>query len=148
MTPEQITQVKASWEKVKPASESVAGLFYGRLFELDPSYRALFKGDMQDQGRKLMAMISTAVHSLDDLGAILPAVQQLGERHVGYGVVAADYDVVGEALLWTLAQGLGEDFDEDLKEAWTLTYTTLAGVMTEAAANTTVNTAANTTGRA
>ena len=137
MTPEQVTRVKASWEQVKPAGDAVAGLFYGRLFQLDPGLEKLFTGDMTKQGRKLMSMIGTAVNSLDRLEAVLPAVQALGQRHAGYGVKDADYDTVGEALLWTLGEGLGDAYTPDLKAAWTETYTTLAGAMKEAAGDAT-----------
>ncbi|UCE75831.1 MAG: hemin receptor [Gammaproteobacteria bacterium] len=134
MTPEQTMLVKSSWEKVLPISDKAAELFYGRLFELDPDLKSLFKGDMEEQGRKLMRMISTAVAALDRLEAIVPAVQQLGVRHVGYGVKDEHYDTVGAALLWTLQQGLGEGFTADVKEAWTSVYGVLAGTMKSAAA--------------
>ncbi len=133
MTPEQITLVKNSWAQVAPISEQAAELFYGKLFELNPDYRALFKGDMKSQGKMLMSVLNTAVTSLDKLDKIVPVVQDLGRRHVDYGVKDEDYAVVGEALLWTLGQGLGEGFTDDVKEAWTITYTTLADVMIDAA---------------
>ncbi|MEM9254535.1 MAG: globin family protein [Pseudomonadota bacterium] len=132
MTPEQVTLVKDTWAQVKPIADQAAELFYGRLFELNPDYKALFKGDMTNQGKMLMSMLNTAVASLDRLETIVPAVQALGQRHVGYGVKDEDYDTVGEALLWTLGQGLGDGFTEPVKEAWTETYTTLASVMIEA----------------
>ena len=134
MTPEQALLVKSSWEKVLPISDKAAELFYGRLFELDPDLKSLFKGDMEEQGRKLMRMIGTAVAALDRLEAIVPAVQQLGVRHVGYGVKDAHYDTVGAALLWTLQQGLGDGFTAEVKEAWTSVYGVLAGTMKSAAA--------------
>ncbi|MCM2369566.1 globin family protein [Aporhodopirellula aestuarii] len=138
MTPEQVTLVKESWEQVKPISEQAAELFYGRLFTLDPSLKSLFKGDMSEQGKKLMATISLAVASLDRLETILPTVQALGQKHAAqYNVPESSYATVGEALIWTLGQGLGEGFTEDVKEAWLLTYTTLSNAMlsgTEAAA--------------
>ncbi|OYP38224.1 globin family protein [Rhodopirellula sp. MGV] len=133
MTPEQITLVQTSWEKVKPISEQAAELFYGKLFELDPSLRPLFKGDMKEQGKKLMATLNLAVVSLTKLEEILPAVQDLGRRHVQYGVPDESYQTVGQALLWTLGQGLGDDFTDDVKTAWTVTYVTLSNVMLEAA---------------
>lgn len=132
MTPEQVTMVKDSWAQVAPIAEQAAELFYGRLFELNPGYRALFKGDMKEQGKMLMSMLNTAVISLDRLDAIVPAVQALGQRHVGYGVKPDDYATVAEALLFTLEKGLGDAFTDEVKEAWTLTYSTLAGVMIEA----------------
>lgn len=132
MSPEQIELVQSSWEKVKPISEQAAELFYGRLFELDPSLKQLFKGDMKDQGKKLMDTLNVAVTSLTKLDTILPVVQDLGRRHVQYGVPESSYSTVGDALLWTLQQGLGEVFTEEVKAAWTQTYVTLSTVMIDA----------------
>lgn len=135
MTPQQIQLVKSSWAKVLPIKEQAAALFYNKLFELDPSLKSLFKGDMQEQGRKLMAMINTAVNALDKIDAIAPAVQDLGRRHVNYGVQEKDYDTVGNALIWTLEQGLGPAaFNASIKEAWVAVYSLLADAMKEAAA--------------
>ncbi len=133
MTPEQVALIKSSWSKVTPIAEQAAELFYGKLFELDPSVKPLFTGDMKEQGRKLMAMISTAVNGLDRLPDIVPAVQELGRRHVGYGVKDEHYDTVGAALLWTLEQGLGDDFTPETKAAWAEVYGVLATTMKDAA---------------
>lgn len=133
MTPETIALVRGSWQQVLPIRDAAAELFYGRLFELDPSLRGMFKGDMAEQGRKLMAIINTAVASLDDLGPILGAVEDMGRRHVGYGVTEAHYDTVGSALVWTLEKGLGEQFTVAVRDAWLETYATLASAMKRAA---------------
>lgn len=134
MTPQQIALVQATWAQVMPIRDQAAELFYGKLFEMDPAVKPLFKGDMKAQGQKLMTMISTAVAGLTRLDQLVPAVQDLGRRHVGYGVKDAHYDTVGAALLWTLETGLGPAFTAETKEAWAATYGTLAGVMKEAAA--------------
>ncbi|MFZ5574245.1 MAG: globin family protein [Pseudomonadota bacterium] len=133
MTPEKIALVRSSWQLVLPIKDKAAQLFYGQLFEIDPSLRSMFKGDMAEQGRKLMAIINTAVNSLDDLGPILGAVQDMGRRHVAYGVTEAHYDTVGKALIWALGKGLGEQFTPAVKDAWIETYTTLASAMKQAA---------------
>ena len=134
MTPEQIELVKSSWEKVFPIADKAAELFYGKLFELNPELKTLFKGDMSEQGRKLMAILNTAVNSLDKLDSIVPAVQDMGRRHADYGVKNEDYDTVGEALIWTLGQGLGDGFTGEVKEAWVATYTLVATTMKTAVA--------------
>ena len=134
MTPEQITLIKDSWGKVLPISETAAELFYGKLFELDPSLKPLFKGDIKEQGVKLMKMLNTVVNSLDKLDTIVPAVQNLGAGHVKYGVKDEHYDTVAGALLWTLGKGLGDGFTDEVKEAWSVAYTILADTMKEAAA--------------
>ena len=135
MTPESKRLVQNSWAAVIPIADVAAALFYGRLFELDPSLRHMFRGDMREQGKKLMQMITVAVKGLDRLDQIVPAVEALGRRHVGYGVQDSHHAVVGDALLWTLGQGLGDAFTPEVRSAWAETYWTLAAVMQRAAAN-------------
>jgi len=133
MTPRQIGLVRSSWDKVLPISKTAAELFYGKLFELDEDLKPLFKGDLTEQGEKLMTMLDTVVGSLDNLEAVIPAAQASGARHAGYGVTDEMYDTVAEALIWTLGQGLGDDFTDDVKDAWVTAYVILSGVMKEAA---------------
>ena len=134
MTPEQKQLVKDSWAQVLPIKEAAADLFYGRLFVIYPEVRPLFKGDIKEQGRKLMAMLDTAVNSLDNIEELIGPLKHAGMAHAGYGVKAEDYDKVGACFLWTLEQGLGDAFTPDVREAWTEVYTTVAGVMIEGAA--------------
>jgi hemoglobin-like flavoprotein len=133
MTPQQVAQVQASFAEVAPIAEQAAGLFYGRLFEMAPETRALFKGDMTVQGEKLMSAIATVVDSLGEIETIVPVVQDLAKRHVAYGVAPEHYQVVGAALLWTLEQSLAEAFVPELRDAWAAAYGTLAEVMVAAA---------------
>lgn len=133
MTPRQIELVQSTWADVEPIADTAARLFYRRLFEIAPEVRPLFKTSIAEQGDKLMKTLALAVGSLTKLETIVPAVEALGRRHNDYGVVAQHYDKVAEALLWTLEQGLGERFTAEVREAWTATYLTLAGVMITAA---------------
>jgi hemoglobin-like flavoprotein len=132
VTPQQIALVQASWKQVQPIAKQAAALFYSRLFTLEPSLKRLFKGDMQEQGRKLMQMISVAVNSLARLEGIAPAVRALGRRHAGYGVEPRHYALVEAALIWTLEQGLGKDFSEQDEDAWRTAYRVLATTMQQA----------------
>ena len=134
MTPEQIVLVQRSWRQVLPIADTAAEMFYTKLFSMDPALKPLFNGDMKTQGRKLMAMIGTAVNGLGKLDNLVPAVQDLGRRHVKYGVKDAYYDTVAGALLWTLEQGLGDGFTPDVKSAWVTVYGVLATTMKDAAA--------------
>jgi hemoglobin-like flavoprotein len=117
---------------VAPIADIAAELFYARLFEIDPTLKPMFRGDMKEQGRKLMQMLSVAVNGLNSLDRIVPAIQDLGKRHVGYGVREQDYRTVGTALLWTLEQGLGSEFTPDVREAWTAVYMLVANTAIEA----------------
>src|SRR3972149_578482 len=133
MTPKQIQLVQNSWKQVVPISDKAAELFYGRLFQLEPSYRRLFTSDQQEQGRKLMQMITVAVNGLPKLDTIVPAVEDLGRRHLDYNVTEEMYDTVGEALLWTLKQGLGPAFASDIPHSGSRNSSRIFPIMASAA---------------
>jgi hemoglobin-like flavoprotein len=134
MTSRQIELVQSSFRSITPIAEQAAALFYARLFELDPSLRPLFRGDLPSQSRKLMDTLSLAVSNLDRAAVLLPMVRQLGTRHVSYGVRDHHYATVGDSLLWTLRQSLGAEFTREVEDAWTETYALLANTMRAAAA--------------
>jgi hemoglobin-like flavoprotein len=124
-----ITDVQSSWKSVEAIGPQAAALFYQNLFAADPSLRPLFKGDMEEQGKKLIQMIGAAVNKLHDIDTLVPILQNLGKRHGGYGVQDAHYQTVGGALLLTLEQGLGSAFTPAVKHAWTEVYGVMASVM-------------------
>lgn len=129
MTPRQIALVQETFQRIQPVLEQAAALFYDRLFALEPDLKPLFKGDIDQQGRKLMLVIATAVHNLHRLEDIAAALQALGRRHAGYGVREGHFGLVAVALLWALERGLGEAFTDEVEEAWTVAYMELATIM-------------------
>ena len=129
MTPDQVKAIQDSFKLVAPISDQAAAMFYGRLFDIAPAVKPLFRGDMTEQGRKLMATLGVVVNSLGNLEAVLPAASALAKRHVDYGVTADHYTPVGAALLWTLEKGLGEQWTPQLAEAWGAAYTLLSNYM-------------------
>jgi hemoglobin-like flavoprotein len=134
LTQAQIALVQNSFAVVAPIADDAAALFYRRLFEIDPTLKAMFKDDMAEQRRKLMQMLSAAVKGLNHIDRLIPVVEDLGRRHVNYGVEEHHYDTVGSALLWTLEKGLGAAFTPDVREAWATVYGLLASTMARAAA--------------
>lgn len=133
MKPTQVKHVQDSFALVVPIAEKAAEIFYDKLFELDPSLKKLFKTDTREQGKKLMTMIGTAVGGLHHLDKIVPVVQDLGRRHVSYGVTTDHYDTVAVALLYTLEVGLGDAWTPEVKDSWVEVYTLLSDTMKEAA---------------
>jgi nitric oxide dioxygenase len=129
-----ISLVQQSFARVAPIADTAADLFYTRLFQLDPSLRPMFPGDLREQKKKLMTMLTVAVNGLTRLDQIVPAVRELGRRHAAYGVKPEHYDTVATALLWTLEQGLGDAFTPEVRAAWVEVYTLLARTMQNAAA--------------
>jgi len=133
LTPQQIVLVQASFRTVQPMSATAGELFYKRLFEIEPEVAALFKGDVGRQGREFMQVLAVAVGGLSNVTTLVPMVQQLGVRHAAYGVQARHYDAVRQALLYTLAVILQDDYTDDVRAAWATAYAMLAGIMKEAA---------------
>lgn len=133
MTLEQINLVQTSWTKVAPISDTAANLFYGRLFEIAPEVKPLFPVEMSGQKKKLMQTLGYVVGGLNNLDGIVGAVRELGVRHVDYKVTPEMYGSVGAALLWTLQQGLGDDFTPEVGEAWETAYGILSSTMIDAA---------------
>lgn len=112
MSPEQIHLVRQSFAQVAPVAAKAGALFYAKLFARDPAISGLFaSSDMNEQARKLLDMIGSAVRMLGQPEQLDAALRALGKRHAGYGVEAAHYDTVGAALLDTLAEALGGAFN-------------------------------------
>jgi nitric oxide dioxygenase len=134
MTPQDIKLIQDSFAKVAPIADQAAALFYGRLFEIAPEVRSLFKADISEQGKKLMATLGVAVASLEKFDALKPVLEDLARRHVAYGVSDDHYAPVGAALIWTLQQGLGESFTDATRDAWLVAYTAIVDTMKAATA--------------
>ena len=133
MTPHQVDLVQRTWSQVVPLGADAVRMLYDRIFFLDPSLRRLFRSDMKEQERKVMAMMTFAVNGLRRLDQLVPTVEALGRRHGAYGVKDGHYDTVAAALLWTLEQGLGDAFTPAVREAWTQAFGILANTMKDAA---------------
>ena len=134
LTGNQIRLIKKSWEVFRTMNPLIIGdVFYSKLFLEHPALRKLFKPSMEEQYQKLIDMLSFIVSRLERIDEISSEIQQMAIRHVEYGVKAKHYTDVGEALLYTLEKGLGNDWNEETKEAWSTCYSILTAEMTEAA---------------
>ena len=133
LTPRQVELVQSTFRIVQPMTAITGEIFYKRLFEVDPSIRGLFRGDIKQQGRNFMQVLAVAVSGLSGMSTLAPIVQDLGLRHASYGVRPEHYDSVRQALLWTLALILQDAYTVEVRSAWSSAYAMLAGVMKEAA---------------
>lgn len=124
----------SSYRSVLLISESTAQLFYGRLFALHPELKPLFRGDLREQGKKFMYTLGAAVAYAWQIESVVPALEALAQRHVGYGAKPSHYDAVGDALLWSLSQGLGDSFTDEVRAAWSTLYHEITEVMQNALA--------------
>lgn len=135
MSPENRRLVSDTWQQVLPIASTAMPIFYDRLFQLDPELRNLFADtDMDRQGAKLAMALDTLVRTIEDLASITPDLRNLGRRHATYGVTEDHYDTVGEALLWTLRDGLGASWSKSAESAWSEAYAVTVRAMKDGAA--------------
>jgi nitric oxide dioxygenase len=134
MTPEQTRLVRDSFPGIAGLSEPIAALFYGRVFELAPEVRPMFKQDIAVQGRKVMEMLAALVANLDHFEELEPMLKAMGQRHAGYGVQPAHYGIVASALIWAVGIALQDEFSPELKAAWRALIETVSAVMMDGAA--------------
>lgn len=134
LDPEQKHRLRKTFALVERQSHVAALVFYQRLFELDPMLRPLFKNDIEEQAAKLMDMLASALSLLEKPEELTDTLEQLGARHVGYGVKTEHYATVGEALLSMLSSVLGKDFDPQTRQTWTALYQVIAETMLSGAA--------------
>ena len=119
MTEQDKQIVSETFPLIREIAIPVSLLFYGRLFDVEPSLRQLFKIDMKQQSKKFVAMLEAIVESVDDWETIVPALRELGQRHVAYGVKEQHYNTLCSALIWAFGQALQPGFDNEVRAAWT-----------------------------
>jgi methyl-accepting chemotaxis protein len=132
MNQEEVEIVQATWATITPHGEAFVQLFYQHLFEHNPKLQTLFKRNMGEQGEKLMNMFSLAVEHMDHPEKIVPTLTTAGKRHIQYGVQPRDYETVRQAFIQTLAETLGDKFDDQTRLAWELAYNGIQNIMKSA----------------
>jgi hemoglobin-like flavoprotein len=133
MTSRQIELIRSSWARVTATDEVTFGIgFYNRLFEIAPEIEPMFKRPILEQSRKLTTILDHVIEKLDALDDIVENIVKLAHRHENYGVKPEHYTLVGEALLWTLERELGDQWNDELKFAWTMCYVSISTAMLQA----------------
>lgn len=129
---EQKVLVQESFKVVEKISDVAADIFYQRLFDIEPELRSLFSEDLREQKTKLMGALKVLVNTLDNPDKLIPILEDMGRKHKTYGVVEDHFVPVADALVWTLEEGLGAGFTEEVRHAWTALYSAIASIMIEA----------------
>jgi hemoglobin-like flavoprotein len=129
VTHQQIELIRQSWSRVLPIAEQAGLLFYEKLFTAAPGIRHMFKPDINPQANKLIQVLGYVVSKLNKMEELLPEVKKLGERHNAYGAQPAHYEVVGQCLIATLKDGLGDHWTPEVQDAWLTAFNAIKNVM-------------------
>lgn len=122
--------IKQSFDALAADAKGAAASFYRNLFRIRPDLRRLFVADLDKQGFKFTQMLEVIVSQVGQWGLLRTALEDLAIRHVAYGVTAAHYDAVGEALLAMLRERLGDRSSAATLEAWSKLYAAIGDTMT------------------
>ena len=127
MTPDQIALVEDTVLSID--LDRLAADFYDRAFATEPSLATMFASDPAVQRMRFAAELGAIVRSIRSLGTFRQSAADLGIRHRGYGVRAADYRLMGAVLLTSLREALGPAWTDEAAEAWALAYNLIAEAM-------------------
>lgn len=134
MTQRQISIVKSSWKIFRNIDPDLVGeVFYQKLFMDMPQARSFFKNDKSEQSKKLIFMIGVIVSKLDNLQDVRDDVRDFAIKLIKADTKQTYIKHVEDSLLWTLEQGLGKDWNNEMKEAWASGYQLFCDAMMIAA---------------
>ena len=125
--------MQETYRKLEPHAGLFAKAFYDRLFSDNPNIALMFDTGLEDQSMRFQVMLYTAVSGIERSEELKPALRNLGQRHVGYGVRPVDFIGFEAALLWALERFLGEEFTPDVRHAWKAFYAIMCAAMLEGA---------------
>jgi hemoglobin-like flavoprotein len=122
MTTKQQELVRETFALVEAHEDRVADLLYQELFRLEPKAKDLFRGNLQEQQKKLMRMLRVAVENINDPSQLQPMLYNLGMIHQSYGIEPHHFISFGTALLYALHNVLKDKFTKEVEEAWHTAY--------------------------
>ncbi|XP_041469276.1 uncharacterized protein LOC121419053 isoform X3 [Lytechinus variegatus] len=143
ITAAQKSLVQTSWKTIGQDPTRHGSVLFAKLITDNPNVGKLFpfgsmnlsydqllaNKDLRAHGKRIMDTVGVAVSGLDDLELLIPILQDLAKRHVGYNVTKQHFMPVGEALIHALRVGLGSRFTSELEAAWSAVFSVIAETM-------------------
>lgn len=129
-----INLLTASFSRIEPQADEFAETFYYILFKECPGMIPLFsRTDMEKQKSKLIESLELLIGNIHNPEAFATILKSLGHKHISYGTVSSDYPLIGDALIQALERHLGEDWNPEVEQAWTLGYQQISELMIQGA---------------
>jgi len=131
LSADTIARVKATVPALAEHGEAITLAMYARLFQ-DDHIKALFNHANQTTGaqpKALAGAILAYAQNIDNLAVVLPVVERIAHKHVGYHILAEHYPFVAKALLGAISDVLGEAATDEILAAWGEAYWFLADIL-------------------
>ena len=123
--------IKATIPALQTHGLEITTHFYKTMFENNPEVKPYFNMDKQKSGEQPKALataVLAAAKNIENLEAILPAVQKIGQRHVEVGIKPEHYPIIGKNLLIAIKDVLKDASTDEVMEAWGKAYEEIAKV--------------------
>ncbi|MEY8240663.1 MAG: globin domain-containing protein, partial [Cycloclasticus sp.] len=129
----EVEVLESSFALLAPVAEEMIGQFYTRLFERYPGVIPMFENTTQaQQVTKLVAAIKLTIENLRNPDTLVGVLLAMGERHQGYGAEEGHYIAVRDTLLEVMQQYAGDQWTEEINDAWTGALNLIADTMLSA----------------
>ena len=129
LTQNELQAIRDSFGQVRQDMGAQSVFFYEALFRRAPEFRKLFREDIEGQGMKFMTTLEAIIEKLDQEMAVDEEYTNLGRKHAGLGIKASQFEVMGEALIDTLRNVLGDDLTLELEASWRKAYALVSANM-------------------
>ena len=124
-----IATVKATIPLLVETGPKLTAHFYDRMFTHNPELKEIFNMSNQrngDQREALFNAIAAYASNIENLPALLPAVEKIAQKHTSFQIKPEQYNIVGEHLLATLDEMFSPG--QEVLDAWGKAYGVLANV--------------------
>jgi hemoglobin-like flavoprotein len=134
MTPERLAELSRTAALVERDGQRFAQRFFAHLFALRPGAQRLFPTDRAAEEGTVVAEVVFFAGAAGDLPSCVAHARDLGMRLQQYGVVAADYPALGDALVAAVSDVVGDAWTSNAAAAWRCLYSLVSEAMLEGAA--------------
>ncbi len=131
LSDQQISDIRASYARIKPEADRISHLFYEDLFRREPRLRQLFGPDLGHQGMSFMKAIEAIVQHLDRPQELDAVVEELGAIHAPFHIRPEHYRAMEDSLIDTMAYALGEHLTNPVERAWRSAFAQVGTAMIE-----------------
>ncbi|CAN0618541.1 Flavohemoprotein [Burkholderia multivorans] len=138
LTADQMARVKATAPVLAEHGATITKHFYQRMFGRHPELKNLFNQTHQATGNQpetLARAVYAYAANIDNLGVLGGAVAHIAHKHASLNIRPEHYPIVGENLLASIVEVLGDAVDSDTLEAWRVAYGQLAQILIGAEAD-------------
>jgi len=132
MTEAQKQLIKATIPILREHGVLLTSHFYKRMFTHNPELKNIFNMGNQQNNKQQTALAMAVLayaENIDNPAVLMPAVDRMGQKHTSLDIRPEHYAIVGNHLIASISEVLGDGATPEILDAWTVAYNQLAAIM-------------------